>query len=86
MRKKDNSVFVSYDKDADVLYVTVGNPSRSYVDLEIDGVLIRKDTETSEFCGLIILDFSKKRVDLSKLGVPNYKEIIESIDDISPLH
>ena len=50
-----------YDKEADILYLSKGNPSKSDVsDEEKDEVVVRRDPITQEVKGLTIINFSKK--------------------------
>ena len=50
-----------YDKEADVLYVSKGSPSKTDTsDEEKDEVVVRRDHKTSEVRGLTIINFSKK--------------------------
>jgi len=56
-RKK---ISFSYDKQADVLYLSVGKPRKS-ISREIkDGVLLRFDPKSKEITGLTILDFEAR--------------------------
>ncbi len=55
--KKVNSFF---DKDADVLYISFGEPVYSEVLENGSDTLIRFDPETSEITGVTILNFSDK--------------------------
>jgi len=49
-----------YDPEADVLYISFGEP-RPAEGLDIgDGTILRVDLETDEIVGLTILDFSKR--------------------------
>lgn len=50
----------SYDKQADVLYLSVGK-SRKSISREIeDGILLRFDPRTKDITGLTILDFEAR--------------------------
>lgn len=49
----------SYDRDADVLYVSVGSPRAASTE-ELDfGVLLRRDTATGEIVGVTVLDYAE---------------------------
>lgn len=59
---------IAYDREADVLYLTVGEP-RPAISREIgDDVLLRVDAETGEVVGMTILNLST-RDSLEKLPV-----------------
>lgn len=50
-----------YDKEADVLYVSKGKPSKfDTSDEERGEVVVRRDPNTKEVSGVTILNFSKK--------------------------
>ncbi len=49
-----------YDKDADVLYVSLGHPEYTdYVELD-DNFVLRLDPETKEIVGFTIIDFGAR--------------------------
>ncbi len=49
---------ILYDKEADVLYVSLGHPKfTDYVELN-DDFILRLDPETSEVVGFTIIDFA----------------------------
>ena len=57
--ERANSV-IHYDSEADVLYISFGEP-RPAEGLDIgDGTILRVDPETEEIVGLTILDFTKR--------------------------
>lgn len=50
----------SYDKRADVLYISVGKPKKA-ISREIqDGILIRFEPKTKRIVGLTIIDFTAR--------------------------
>lgn len=58
---KSNYLNLYYDKKADVLYFSKGEPSKSDLSDELeDEVIIRKNSKTNEVTGFTILNFSKK--------------------------
>lgn len=50
----------SYDKKADVLYLSVGKPKKSLSREIEDGVVLRFDPKSKEVSGLTILDFEAR--------------------------
>ena len=50
----------SYDKQADVLYLSVGKPRKSITREMEDGILLRFDPKSKEITGLTILDFEAR--------------------------
>lgn len=48
---------VSYDKAADVLYLSEGDPREAICQMLNDGVIVRKDPKTREVVGFTIVDF-----------------------------
>jgi len=50
----------SYDKQADVLYLSVGNPRNSISQEVEDGILLRFDAKSKEISGLTIMDFQAR--------------------------
>ena len=56
-QKKLNQITVSYDKDADVLYMSEGKPRESICKMLDNGVIVRKDPVTKEVVGFTIVDF-----------------------------
>lgn len=48
---------VSYDKDADVLYMSEGKPCQAICKMLDDGIIVRKDPKTKEIVGFTIVDF-----------------------------
>jgi len=50
---------MSYDRDADVVYISFGKP-RKAVSEEVDPyVVVRRDPETKEMVGITITNFSR---------------------------
>src|SRR5262245_37302576 len=50
---------LSYDRDADVLYVSLGSLRFTYTNEDEQGFLIRKDPKSSETVGVTILDYEE---------------------------
>lgn len=51
---------LSYDKDADVLYMSFGAPQEAISEETEDGMLIRKHPDTGEIVGVTILGFEER--------------------------
>ena len=50
---------LSYDRDADVLYIAIGYSRPAYTDEDEQGLLIRKDPKSGETVGVTILDYEE---------------------------
>lgn len=60
IRMKKDLMF-GYDKEADVLYVSIGQPKKKMLYVEIgDGQILRVDPGTKKVVGITIVDFSKQ--------------------------
>lgn len=55
-----NKMRLSYDKQADVLYLSVGKPRKSISREVEDGIILRFDPRTKDITGLTILDFEAR--------------------------
>lgn len=61
-RGNNKNLFYTYDKEADVLYLSQGKPSaRDNVVETPDDVLLRTDNKTGKVRGFTILNFSKRQ-------------------------
>ncbi len=57
---KKSKSHIHYDEEADVLYISFGEPKPAEgIDIG-DRTILRVDTETEEVVGLTILNFSKR--------------------------
>ena len=67
-----SKLIVSYDKDADVFYLSFGEPKPSVTEELDDHVLVRRDPKTHDVTGITITNlneyFAKKRE--MKLEIP----------------
>ena len=59
MAKQKIDQLVSYDKDADVLYITEGKPRKAIGEMMEDGIIVRRDFKTKEIIGFTIVDFTE---------------------------
>jgi len=54
-----DKIIISYDKEADTVYISFGKP-RKAISEEVDQhVVVRRDPKTSETVGITITNFSK---------------------------
>jgi uncharacterized protein YuzE len=51
---------VLYDREVDVLYLSVGQPSACSSSEEANGLLIDRNSETGEVVGVTVLDYETK--------------------------
>lgn len=58
MGKRD--IRLSYDKVADVLYMTFGEPQKGVAEETESGILIRRHPESKQIIGITIIDFEKR--------------------------
>ena len=50
----------SYDKQADVLYLSMGNPRKSISHEVEDGIILRFDAKKKHLSGVTIMDFQAR--------------------------
>lgn len=81
---------LSYDRDADVLYVSIGSPHPAYTDEDEQGLLIRRDPKSGETVGVTILDYEehfRQLPDLSWLATkPLPEELVAYLRERPVLH
>lgn len=58
-KSKVNELKISYDKDADTFYLSLGVPRRAICETLDNGVVIRRDPKTNKIVGLTVIDFEK---------------------------
>lgn len=56
-KRRLDPINISYDKDADVLYMSEGQPKEAICEMLDYGVVVRKDPETKRVVGFTIVDF-----------------------------
>lgn len=66
---------ISYDEEADVLYITLKECEKKDTVHRDDGVLVSKDIETGEIVGYTIIYFSEKEA----LNLPIDEDIDEAV-------
>lgn len=62
---KKNKMTFEYDDEADVLYVSFGEPQKAITE-ERKNIAIRRNEKTKELVGITIIDFLKKTKGKSK--------------------
>ena len=70
--EKGKKLILSYDEEADVAYLSFGEPKDSITEELDDYVLVRRDPNTHELSGITITDFShyfKKKKEM-KIEIP----------------
>lgn len=72
-------VSISYDKEADVVYLSFNKPSAAEGEEIEEGVFARYDPKTKELVGLTILNFSKKfALKPTEIAVPEHPTTAEA--------
>ncbi|MBC8181764.1 DUF2283 domain-containing protein [candidate division KSB1 bacterium] len=57
---KNNKLTFGYDKEVDVLYISLGKPKKGMQYLELNNnQILRVDPKTKEIVGITLIDFSK---------------------------
>jgi uncharacterized protein YuzE len=51
---------VSYDREVDILYLSIGHPRRANTVEDRDGLLLLKDLDTAQVIGVTVLDYDQK--------------------------
>ena len=51
MKGRRRKLVLNYDRDHDVLYVSLGAPKPSYADEDIDGILVRRTFDGDRLSG-----------------------------------
>ena len=70
----EKKISISYDKEADVIYLSFGEPVKAEAEEIAEGVFARYKPETKELVGLTITNFSKKfGIQPREVSVPAYK-------------
>lgn len=67
----EKKIFISYDKEADVIYLSFDETAKAEAEEIDDGVFVRYDYKTKEFVGITITNFSQKfGLELKEVVVP----------------
>ena len=69
-KRVKNGVVFSYNKIADILYMSIGEPKEG-IDEEVDdGIFVRLDIEQRKPCGIMIVDFEKRFANVKTKPLP----------------
>jgi hypothetical protein len=60
MAKTLGNLMISYDRSADVLYVSQGDPQPALTSETRDGVLVRRNPKTGETIAVTVLDYENR--------------------------
>ena len=63
----DKKLIFSFDKEGDVLDISIGKPRKAISEEIKDDIFIRKDPKTKEIVGFMILNFEKRFKKLGKV-------------------
>jgi uncharacterized protein YuzE len=56
----EKKIYISYDKQADVMYLSFGKPEKAVGEEIEEGIFCRYKPDTKELVGLTVVNFSKK--------------------------
>jgi uncharacterized protein YuzE len=73
--QKNENIEYHYDKDADVLYASLGKPRRGYSEETPNGILVRYDNKTNEVIGFTIYNYSRKLKRGQLMSIPHFPKI-----------
>ena len=74
MKKK---IYISYDNEADVMYLNFGKQVKAVGEEIEEGIFARYDPKTEELIGLTVINFSKKFGGEPKgIAIPAYSKAI----------
>ena len=69
----EKRISITYDQEADVVYLSFGKPVPAVSEEIQEGVFARYDPQTDELVGLTVTNFSKKfGIEPKELSVPIY--------------
>jgi uncharacterized protein YuzE len=77
-----DEVEVSYDRDGDVLYLSLGDPRPAVTRGEKNGLLVRTDPETHQVVGLTVLDYEKNFRQLADVSWVEEQSLPDEIVDL----
>ena len=74
----DKKLIFSFDKEGDVLDISIGKPRKAISEEIKDDIFIRKDPKTKEIVGFMILNFEKRFKKLGKVQEIPLKAVFNS--------
>jgi len=67
----EKKISISYDKEADVMYLIFGEPVKAEAEEIEEGIFVRYQPKTKEVAGLTVVNFSKKfGVEPKEVAIP----------------
>lgn len=70
----EKKISITYDQEADVVYLSFGKPVPAVSEEIQEGVFARYDPETQELVGLTVTNFSKKfGIEPKELSIPIHR-------------
>ncbi|MBM3240029.1 DUF2283 domain-containing protein [Candidatus Poribacteria bacterium] len=76
-KPKNGALRISYDKEADVLYVSIGKPKKAICETLDNGVVIRYDEKTDKIIGFTVIDFERR---FSAKGEPIFINLLAQLE------
>ncbi|MCF8010931.1 MAG: DUF2283 domain-containing protein [Clostridiales bacterium] len=71
LKKIQKTLKIDYDKEHDILYISINKPTPSYSNEEgWKGVFIRREIDSDIITGATILDYSKRSINSLKKHIP----------------
>lgn len=70
MSTLNTTIISNYDKEDDILYLSIGKPTPSITNEIEEGILIRKDIKTKKIVGVTILDYKYRKNKKMKINLP----------------
>jgi uncharacterized protein YuzE len=66
---QEESLRIGYDQEADVLYLSLGEPRKGMKYQEAgEGIILRTDPETDRIVGVTVVDFAKNFSDVAQMA------------------
>ncbi len=81
----EKELIYSYDKERDVLYVSIGEPQDAIADEIVDDIFVNLNPESKKVVGFTIINFEKKFVKNKKEKYPSFRIPIEAEFTLSSL-
>lgn len=65
-------ISISYDKEADVMYMSFGEPVKAEAEEIEEGIFARYHPKSKELVGFTVLNFSKKFTPSREITIPEH--------------